>query len=195
MNEVTRLLAGIEEGDPTAADQLLPLVYKELRTLAMHYLHRESPGQTLQPTALVHEAFLRLVQSDPDKKWDGRGHFFAAAAEAMRRILIENARRKSRKIHGGGREREELLEDAVAIDASESEFDLLAFDEALKALEKHDARAAKMVSLRYFAGLTTEQAGEALGLSKTASYREWRYARAWLARYLQGEGASIVLKS
>ena len=177
MSDVTRILTAIEGGDTRAADQLLPLVYNELRRLAAQRLSHEQPGQTLQATALVHEAYLRLVGA-PDVSWKGRAHFFAAAAEAMRRILIESARRKKRIKHGGGRQRFELDEaDAVEEPAP---LDLIALDEALDKLATEDATKADLVKLRYFAGLTLEQAAEMLEISRATADRYWSYARAWL---------------
>jgi RNA polymerase sigma factor (TIGR02999 family) len=187
MNDVTRILAAIEQGDPRAADQLLPLVYDELRRLAVGRLAHEKPGQTLQPTALVHEAYLRLVESDPARTWDGRGHFFAAAAEAMRRILVENARRKRTRKHGGDRRRADL--DLEALVAPEPEMDLLALDAALDRLAESDPQKARLVELRYFAGLTGDQAAAILGVSSSSVDRQWVYIRAWLRREL-GLGAS-----
>ena len=185
MNEVTRILSAIEQGDPHAAEQLLPHVYHELRKLAAAKLAVEKPGQTLDATALVHEAYLRLVDSErrgSSTPWTGRGHFFAAAAEAMRRILIEQARRKRRSKHGGGLRRVDL-EEALAL-AEPSPGGLLALDEALTRLETIDPTAAKLVNLRYFAGLTMPQAAEALGLSLRSAERNWTYARTWLHREL-----------
>ncbi len=187
MTEVTRILCAIEQGDPRAASQLLPLVYDDLRRLAAHKLAQEKPGQTLQATALVHEAYLRLVASGdasapPDRHFSNRAHFFAAAAEAMRRILIENARRKNAKIRGGDRVREPLDE----IAAPEADQELLALDEALDALAQTDPPKAKLVMLRYFAGLSGEQAAEILGISPTTADRWWAYARAWLQARVRG---------
>jgi RNA polymerase sigma factor (TIGR02999 family) len=182
MSDVSRILSAIEHGDPAAAEQLLPLVYEELRRLAARKLSREPSGLTLQPTALVHEAYIRLVGGGQPNGWDGRGHFFAAAAEAMRRILIENARRKRRLRHGGGRHRVELDEALLPIESPVD--DLLALDEALERLADVDRQAAEMVKLRYFAGLTTEQAAELMGLSERSGYRTWSFARAWLFRHL-----------
>lgn len=179
MNEVTRMLSAIEQGDPKAAGDLLPMVYQELRRLAARKLAGEAPGQTLQPTALVHEAFLRLVGVQ-DPGWNGRGHFFAAAAEAMRRILIEGARRKKRLRHGGG-DRPLSLEDMDLIGDIPSE-DLLALDDALKRFAQEDPLAARLVELRYFAGLTMPEAAEALGLPLRTAERNWTYARTWLHR-------------
>jgi RNA polymerase sigma factor (TIGR02999 family) len=184
MNEVTCILSAIEQGDPSAADQLLPLVYDELRKLAAAKLAQEQPGQTLQPTALVHEAYLRLVDVEQAQHWNSRGHFFAACAEAMRRILVENARRKGRDKHGGGRQRVELegLERAVELPVE----NLLDFDEALTALAERDGQAAQLVQLHCFAGLSIEQAAEMLGLSERTAYRDWKFARAWLYRAVRG---------
>jgi RNA polymerase sigma factor (TIGR02999 family) len=179
MSEVTLILAAIERGDVRAVDELFPLVYEELRRLAAQRLRKESPGQTLQATALVHEAYLRLVGSE-NQNWTGRGHFFAAAAEAMRRILIDNARRKKSLKRGGGRQRIELDEAAVANDDKTSLDDLIALDEALEKLSKKDKVKADLVKLRYFAGLTSEQAAEVLGISSSTADRHWAYARSWL---------------
>lgn len=177
MSEATRILSAIENGDPVAAAQLLPLVYDELRKLAVQRLASEKPGQTLQATALVHEAYLRLVDTEKAQNWNSRGHFFAAAAEAMRRILVENARRKQTVKHGGGRHRVNLDEgDALAVLPD----DLLALDEALERLTRHDPKAAQLAKLYCFARLTVEQAAEALDLSRTNAYRLWTFARAWL---------------
>jgi len=178
MDDVTRILLAIEQGDDQAAGQLMPLVYDELRRLAARRLAKEAPGQTLQATALVHEAYLRLVGADEAKKWDGRWHFFAAAAEAMRRILVENARRRGRRKRGGGRARVELLEGDLVVDDPPDE--LLAVDEALGRLAAEDPEAAELVKLRYFAGLSVEEAAEALGRSRATAYRHWAYARAWV---------------
>ena len=183
MNDVTRILSAIEQGDARAAERLLPLVYDELRKLAARKLAREKPGQTLQATALVHEAYMRLVDAEGAGAWDSRGHFFAAAAEAMRRILVENARRKKRLRHGGGRDRVEFDEELLSIEGPVD--DMLAIDEALDRLSRIDPQAAELVKLRYFAGLTTEQAAEALGLANRTAYRAWSFARAWLYRQLQ----------
>ena len=179
MNEITRLFSAIERGDPQAAEQLLPLVYGELRRLAAQRLAHEAPGQTLQATALVHEAYLRLVGAQ-DPGWNGRGHFFAAAAEAMRRILIERARRMRALRRGGDRNRVDF--DRANLAAPERSDDLLALDEALDQLAIKDARKAELVKLRYFAGLTMEQAAETLGISLATAHRDWNYARAWLHR-------------
>jgi RNA polymerase sigma factor (TIGR02999 family) len=184
MSEVTRILSAIEQGDPHAAEQLLPLVYEELRALAAARLAQEKPGQTLQATALVHEAYLRLVDVARAQHWNSRGHFFAAAAEAMRRILVESARRKRSEKHGGGLRRVNL-DQADAL-AAEAPGDLLALDEALERLTGHDPKAARLVKLHCFAGLTVEQAAEVLGLSRTNAYRLWTFARAWLHSQMAG---------
>jgi RNA polymerase sigma factor (TIGR02999 family) len=186
MSAVTQILNAIEQGDPSAAGQLLPLVYDELRQLAVQKLAQEKPGQTLQATALVHEAYLRLVGNTEEPHWDNRRHFFAAAAEAMRRILVENARRKQTHKHGGGRQRRDL--DAEALAAPESDMDLLALDAALHRLAEQDPLKARLVELRYFAGLTGDQAAAALGMSASSADRLWVYTRAWLRREL-GFGA------
>lgn len=178
MSDVTRILLEIDKGDSDAAEKLLPVVYKELRRLAAQKLAQEKPGQTLQATSLVHEAYLRLVDVDQQQKWDSRGHFFSAAAEAMRRILIENARRKGRLKHGGNLQRVDLAEAGVFARANSEE--LLAVDEALAKLEKEDATAAELVKLRYFAGLSIEEASDCLGIARATAYRQWNYARAWL---------------
>ena len=178
MTEVTRILAAIEQGDPQGAVQLLPLVYDELRKLAAQRLAQEKPGQTLQATALVHEAYLRLLGGEHDQNWHGRGHFFSAAAEAMRRILVDNARRKLTRKHGGGLLRHDL--DDVQLAAPELGEDLLALDEALELLGKEDPVKAELVKLRHYAGLTVDQAAEALQISPATADRYWAYARAWL---------------
>jgi RNA polymerase sigma factor (TIGR02999 family) len=185
MNEVTRILSAIDQGDPQAASQLLPLVYAELRRLAARQLAREAPGQTLDATALVHEAYLRLVGHDPARPWNNRNHFFAAAAEAMRHILVDNARRKRRARHGGGRQRVDLDEQLPAPPGRAD--DLLALDEALLKLAAEDPEAAAVVQLRYFAGLSVEEAAQALGLSRAGAYRHWTFARAWLLQELHGD--------
>jgi RNA polymerase sigma factor (TIGR02999 family) len=182
MSEVTRILSAIEQGDPHAAEQLLPLVYDELRQLAAQRLAQEKPGQTLQATALVHEAYLRLVGVEEPQPFNSRGHFFAAAAEAMRRILVDQARRKQAVKHGGGRPRVDLPEALAAPEARAD--DLVALDEALGRLEQHDADAARLVKLRYFAGLSHQDAADALGISRGAADRLWALARAWLFRQL-----------
>jgi RNA polymerase sigma factor (TIGR02999 family) len=178
MSEVTRILSAIEEGDPHAAAQLLPLVYDELRKLAAQKLAQEKAGQTLQATALVHEAYLRLVGADPEQAWDSRGHFFAAAAEAMRRILINHDRDKGRHKRGGGRQRVDLDGLTVADQASEDE--VLALHEALQRLEQQNQPCAELVKLRFFTGLTMEEAAAALGIAPRTAHRYWAFARAWL---------------
>ena len=182
MNDLTRVLSAIEAGDPQAAEQLLPLVYDELRRLAAKRLAGEGPGHTLQPTALVHEAYLKLVGADPQQPWNGRVHFFAAAAEAMRRILIDHARRKHRARRGGGMKRIEPGDmDDIEMVAERGQADeLLALDEALTQLAVADPRRAELVRLRYFAGLTLEQAAGLLGISRATADRHWAFARAWL---------------
>jgi RNA polymerase sigma factor (TIGR02999 family) len=182
MNDVTRILAAIEQGDPHAAEQLLPLVYDELRRLAAQKLAQEKPGQTLQATALVHEAYLRLVDVDERQQWNSRGHFFAAAAEAMRRILVENARHKGRLRRGGGRKRLDL--DRLELSADGISANHLALDEALERLAAEEKTAADVVMLRYFAGLTIEQAAAALNISVRTANRHWAYAKAWLYQQL-----------
>jgi RNA polymerase sigma factor (TIGR02999 family) len=185
MTDVTRILSSIEQGDPRAAGELLPLVYDELRKLAAQKLAREKPGQTLDATALVHEAYLRLVVAargerlDPDEKhWNSTGHFFTAAAEAMRRILIDQARQKQSQRRGGGRRRQDIEHQEIA--AAEPSLDVLAVNEALERFEKVDPLKARLVKLRYFAGLTIPQVADALGISSTTADRYWSYARAWL---------------
>jgi RNA polymerase sigma factor (TIGR02999 family) len=183
MSEVSQLLSAVGRGDPQAAAQLLPLVYEELRRLAAHKMAHDAPGQTLQPTALVHEAYLRLTGGDSEEeRWDNRGHFFAAAAEAMRRILVEGARRRRSLKRGGDRDRQEF--DAEAIAAPEIREDLLALDAALTKLAAADPPAARLVELRYFAGLPLAEAAAVLGLSPRTASRLWSYARAWLLREL-----------
>jgi RNA polymerase sigma factor (TIGR02999 family) len=193
MSEVTRILSAIEHGDPCAAEQLLPLVYDELRRLAAQKLTQEEPGQTLQATALVHEAYVRLLGSEDsaagqEQRWDSRGHFFAAAAEAMRRILIDRARTKRSAKRGGGRKRLDI--DALDLATQATPDQLLAVDEALAKLAREDPAAARLVELRYFAGLTVEEAGKALGMSTATAYRHWKYARAWLHSELLGTDES-----
>jgi len=183
MTDVSQILSQIDQGDPHAAEQLLPLVYDELRKLAAQKLVNEKPGQTLQATALVHEAYVRLINIDEAQHWNSRGHFFGAAAEAMRRILVENARRRARAKHGGDRIREELASSGVA--APEIDEDLLALDEALERLAEHDAPSAELVKLRYFAGLTIPQAAEILGVSPRKADFIWSFARAWLRREIE----------
>jgi RNA polymerase sigma factor (TIGR02999 family) len=190
MGDVTRILADIDKGDPQAAEQLLPLVYDELRRLAAQRMAQENPGQTLQATALVHEAYLRLVKVDGVQNWNGRGHFFGAAAEAMRRILIDQARRKESQRRGGGVTRESL--EMVEIAAPEPADDFLAVNEALARFEAIDKPKAELVKLRYFAGLTIPEAAEALGISTTTADRHWAYARAWLHAELKRDGQSSV---
>jgi RNA polymerase sigma factor (TIGR02999 family) len=186
MSEVTRILSALEQGDPHAAEQLLPLVYEELRKLAAQKLAQEKPGQTLQATALVHEAYIRLVDTDKLLHWDSRGHFFAAAAEAMRRILVDNVRRKQADKHGGGWQRHDLLEAELAIDSTGE--DLFFVDEALSKLATREPVIARLVELRFFAGLTLEEAAAHLNISHRTAYRHWAYARAWLRRELDRSG-------
>jgi RNA polymerase sigma factor (TIGR02999 family) len=189
MTDVTRILNAIEQGDTRATEELLPLVYEELRLLAAHKMSQESPGQTLQATALVHEAYLRLVEAK-DQSWNNRGHFFKAAAEAMRRILVENARRKKSLRAGGEHQRINTNEaDLWALTLSEksSSEDLLALDEALERLSKTDPRNAELVKLRYFAGLSLDQVAKIEGISRRTATRWWTYARAWLHREISGE--------
>ena len=187
MDEVTQILSAIEQGDAHAAEQLLPLVYEELRKLAAQKLALEKPGQTLQATALVHEAYLRLMgnqsAAQAREHWDSRGHFFAAAAEAMRRILVDRAREKGREKRGGKFKKLDI--DAIDLGTTVTPDQLLAVDEALAKLAGNDANAAKIVELRYFAGLTIDEAGKALGISTATAYRHWNYARAWLHSELE----------
>ena len=178
MTNVTRILSAIEQGDPSAAEELLPLVYDELRRLAAQKMAQEKPGQTLQATALVHEAYLRLVDNDNAQHWNSRGHFYSAAAEAMRRILVERARHKGRAKHGGANRRVELPEDEIAVGPIRD--DVISIDEALDALEEQDPRAAELVKLRYFAGCTLPEAAALLGVSIRTADRFWADARAWL---------------
>jgi RNA polymerase sigma factor (TIGR02999 family) len=188
MGEVTRILSAIDQGDSHAAEQLLPLVYDELRALATHKLNHETPGQTLQPTALVHEAYLRLIGDGSKQTWQGRGHFFAAAAEAMRRILVENARRKRTLKHGAGHARIEV----EPVDRSTGRpIDLLALDEALTRFAAKEPEKSELVKLRFFAGMTMPEAAAALGISIATAERHWAYARAWLFAAVNGE-PSIV---
>lgn len=189
MNDVSRILEAIERGEPRAAEQLLPLVYDELRKLASHKLADERPGQTLQATALVHEAFLRLVGPDGCRDWDGRGHFFAAAAEAMRRILVDAARRKGRERHGGGRARVDLNDVSPVAPAPAPRDDLVALDEALTRLAVDHPDAARLIELRHFTGLTVAEAAKALGMSPRTADRLWAFGRAWLHRELAGSPA------
>ncbi len=196
MSDVTGILSAIEQGDPHAAEQLLPLVYQELRKLASAKLAQEAPGQTLQATALVHEAYLRLVRgasvdqpaAQARAGWTGRGHFFAAAAEAMRRILVENARRKKRQKHGGDLERVDI--ELTSLPTRMSSDELLALDEALEKLRLEDPVKAQLVTLRYFGGMTIEQASEVLNISRVTAHRYWTFARAWLHQRITGDGAS-----
>ena len=178
MSDVTQILSQIESGDAHAAERLLPLVYEELRKLAAAKLAQEKPGQTLQATALVHDAYLRLVDVETAQRWNSRGHFFSAAAEAMRRILVDSARRKKAAIRGGQAQRIELNNDLI--EAPDRRIDLIALDEALNALAIHDGRKAELVQLRYFAGLSTRQAAEMLGISESTADADWAYARSWL---------------
>jgi RNA polymerase sigma factor (TIGR02999 family) len=178
LSDVTRILAQIESGDAAAADQLLLHVYDELRALAAAKLAQEKPGQTLQATALVHDAYIRLIDVKRAQQWDGRGHFFAAAAEAMRRILIERARQKGSLKRGGGAHRIDLEQPSLAVNDPSS--DLLALDDALGELERNDAQAAQLVKLRFFAGLTHQEAADALGITRRSADRLWALARAWL---------------
>jgi RNA polymerase sigma factor (TIGR02999 family) len=179
MSDLSRILSAIEQGDPHAAEQLLPLVYDELRQLAASHLAQEKPGQTLQATALVHEAYLRLVGGDAGRPWDNRRHFFAAAAEAMRRILIDRARHKQTRKAGGERRRLDLDDIEPALEEENGDR-LLSLDEALRQLEAEDPRKAELVKLRFFAGLTAEQAAAALGVSTSTAEKDWAYARSWL---------------
>ncbi len=188
MSDVTRILSAIENGEPCAAGQLLPLVYEELRKLAAHRLAQETPGQTLQATALVHEAYLRLVGVEDAQQWNSRGHFFAAAAEAMRRILIEIARRKGGPEAGGRHARVELHD--IPAELHRSDLDLLALSEALDKLQARDPRAAELVKLRFFAGLTRHQAAEALGVSVATADNDWAYAKGWLKAEIAGRSGT-----
>ncbi|MHC4401577.1 MAG: ECF-type sigma factor [Planctomycetota bacterium] len=178
MTDVTRILSAIEQGDPSAAEQLLPVVYDELRKLAAQKMAQEAPGQTLQATGLVHEAYMRLVDVEKAQHWNSRGHFFGAAAEAMRRILVENARRKQQLKYGGGLQRVDLDHAAPVTNASPEQ--LLALEDALSQLDRDDPTAAKVFKLHYFAGLSMEQAAEVLSVSRATAYRHWTFARAWL---------------
>ena len=186
MTDVTQILSQIEQGDPSAAEQLLPLVYDELRKLATAKLAQEKPGLTLQATALVHEAYLRLVDVEKTQNWDSRRHFFSAAAESMRRILVEKARRKQRLKHGGAVRRVPL--DEVEIESAASQLDLLALDEALARLADEAPEKAEVVQLRFFAGLSHEEVAEILGVSTITVKRHWRYARVWLLRQMESGG-------
>jgi RNA polymerase sigma factor (TIGR02999 family) len=185
MTDVTRILSAIERGDAKATDELLPLVYEELRLLAAQKLSREAPGQTLQATALVHEAYIRLV-GDGSDRWDGRGHFFAAAAEAMRRILVENARRKQSSKRGGERRRLDLAD--VDVPCRMPPEELIVLDEALCRLASEDPLKAQLVGLRFFAGLTIDQAAEVLEISRATAIRHWSFARAWLYHQVRRDG-------
>jgi RNA polymerase sigma factor (TIGR02999 family) len=178
MSDVTQILSRIEAGDRCAAEELLPLIYDELRRLAAIKLSQERPGQTLQATALLHEAYLRLVDNGPAAHWDSRGHFYAAAAEAMRRILVENARRKKRLRHGGGQQRLDLEQADLATEGPAE--DILALEEALEQFEREEPDKARLVKLRYFAGLGEQQAAETLGISRATAARWWAFSRAWL---------------
>lgn len=178
MSDVTRILSAIEAGDPQAAEQLLPLVYDELRKLAANRLAHESPGQTLQATALVHEAYLRLTRSEPSRKWNGRTHFFRAAAEAMRRILVDAARNRGSLKRGGGFRQVDL--EGIAATAADRSEDVEAISEALDQFARHDPTKAELVKLRYFVGLSVEEAAEVLGISRATADRQWRYAKTWL---------------
>ncbi len=189
MSDVTHILSQIEAGDPSAAEQLLPLVYDELRKLAAQQMAEEKPGQTLQATALVHEAYIRLVDVDKAQHWNSRGHFFAASAEAMRRILVENARRKARVRHGRDCQREQLRDLPQSV-GPEPET-ILAVDEAVTRLAETDPVAADVVNLHFFAGMTLDETAEALGVSRATTYRQWAYARALLRLALQGSGRDL----
>lgn len=189
MNDATQILQLIESGDSYAAEDLLPLVYDELRKLAVTAMANEAADQTLQPTALVHEAYLRLVDTEKAQHWDSRRHFFAAAAESMRRILVENARRKGREKHGGKLKRIQFDEQQVLTTAPPDS--VVALDEALTVFEQVDPDAAKLVKLRYFVGMTLEEAANSLGVSERTAYRDWSYARGWLFRFLRERGHSV----
>jgi RNA polymerase sigma factor (TIGR02999 family) len=193
MNEVTRILSAVQGGDPQAAAQLLPLVYDELRKLAAAKMSQEKPGQTLQATALVHEAYLRLVDGAA-QSWESRGHFFAAAAEAMRRILVDTARRKLAEVHGGAHQRREFSENDLISRATPDE--VVALDESLARLGEEDPPAAEIVKLRVFGGFSIDEAAEILGISRATAYRHWTYARAWLRAELRdnGEGSQTPEK-
>jgi RNA polymerase sigma factor (TIGR02999 family) len=190
MSDVTRILSLIEQGDGKAAEQLLPLVYNELRKLAAYKMAQEDPGQTLQATALVHEAYVRLVDVNEAQHWNGRGHFFAAAAEAMRRILIEQARRKRTERAGGGFQRVDLSNVDPEIEGPQ--LDLLALDEALEKLQATDPRCAELVKLRFFAGLTRQQAAELLGISLATADEDWAYAKSWLRVEMSAQSTSTA---
>ncbi len=190
MSEVTRILSAIEHGDPQAAEQLLPLVYEELRRLAAQKMAQEKPGQTLQATGLVHEAYIRLVDTERVQHWNSRGHFFAAAAEAMRRVLVETARRKASSKRGGLCERTDLVD--IATQSGDDGLDLVALDDALKKLEQQHPEKARVVKLRFFAGCTLEDTAEILGVSRATAQRTWAYARAWLFGQLNGSETDRV---
>jgi RNA polymerase sigma factor (TIGR02999 family) len=185
MPDITHILAAIEQGEPHAAEQLLPLVYNELRRLAAQRMAQEKPGQTLEATALVHEAYLRLVDTDKAQHWNSRGHFFAAAAEAMRRILVENARRKQTSKRGGQARRMPL--DAASIGHESTGDEILDIDEALTRLAAEDSRAARLIQLRYFAGLSIEEAADVVGISRSTAYEHWSYAKVRLKTLLDGD--------
>jgi RNA polymerase sigma factor (TIGR02999 family) len=187
MSEITRILSAIDQGDPQSAEQLLPLVYDELRRLAAAKMANEQPGQTLQATALVHEAYMRLLDGGPDRPWQSRGHFFAAAAEAMRRILVDRARHRQSLKAGGNRRREDLPDIELSVPGPRLE--LLALNEALTRLEQQDARRAELVKLRFFAGLTIAEAAQALGISTSTADNDWAYARSWLLLEIEGQPA------
>ena len=184
MSDVTRILSQIESGDPSAAEKLLPLVYDELRKLAAVRLAQEKPGQTLQATALVHDAYIRLVDVEKAQHWDSRGHFFAAAAEAMRRIIVEGVRRRRRLKRGGDRMRMDVGEFDLASEVPDER--LLAIDESLEKLDREDPSAAALVKLRFYAGMSISQAADALEISRTNAYEQWAYARAWLRTEVEG---------
>ncbi len=190
MSDVTRILSLLPEGDRSVSEQLIPLVYDELRKLAAAQLAREPAGQTLQATALVHDAFIRLVDDDHRQRWDSRGHFFAAASEAMRRLLVESARRKRTLKRGGSLARQPLNEDAIS--APEIKHDLLALDGALDALASVDSQAATLVQLRYFSGLTIDESSRALGVSRRTAERLWNWSKAWLLQYMLRDAADEV---
>lgn len=193
MNEVTQILNRIQSGDANASANLLPLVYEELRKLATARMGKEKPGQTLQATALVHEAYVRLVGDGSSDSWSNRGHFFGAAAEAMRRILVEQARKKMRIRHGGEFDRVDLDSGAAMVDAPND--DILDLHEALTKLEEADSARAELIKLRYFAGLTVSQAAEAMGISVTTAERYWRFGKAWLLAEISGNSDSVKKKS
>jgi len=191
MSDVTQILAQIEDGDVQATERLLPLVYDELRKLAAQKMAQEKPGQTIQATALVHEAYIILVDREKAQHWNSRGHFFAAAAEAMRRILVHSARQKLRLKRGGDLQRVELDPDNLVTNVSPEE--LVAIDDAVAVLEKGDPQAAELVKLRYYAGFSVAEAAEIVGLSRSSAYEHWTYARAWLRReILSGDGLSVI---